>query len=495
MSVPVIVGGGLAGLSLALSLAPKPVIVLARAMASGKTSSELAQGGMASAVGQNDDVRFHEQDTLAAGAGLCDADMVRLITSEGPKALDRLAQWGVAFDRTPDGHFKLGLEGAHGQRRIAHANGDSTGASIMKALVARVRATPSITVIEEADLQEIRTDDKGVCAVVFVNGHDQKPYVLHTRHVVLATGSACALWRHATVPSASWGHGLLLAAQAGARLRDLEFVQFHPTALDNGLDPLPLISEALRGEGARLINDSGAFFVAELSPRDVVARAIWAELEQDRKVYLDARSVSDFPAHFPTILESCLNSGLNPREDMIPIRPVAHYHMGGIATDADGQTNVEGLFACGEAACTGLHGANRLASNSLLEAVVMGCRIADKLRAACDNERQVRPIPYDGKTLFLRESPEDIVRVRALMSAHVGLRRHQNGLEEAREVLETMAATSRQAQVGAMVVAAALARRESRGAHDRRDYPDLDPMQAKPSYVTLRSGLVLVGDQ
>lgn len=492
MSIPVIVGGGLAGFSIALSLAPKPVIILARTMSSGKTSSELAQGGIASAVGPDDEVVFHAQDTLAAGAGLCDDAMVRLITSEGPKVIACLAQWGVAFDRTTQGELKLGLEGAHGRRRIAHANGDSTGASVMKALVARVRATPSITVIEDAELQEIRTDDRGVCSVVFWHGRDAKAHTLDTRHVILATGSACALWRHATVPSASWGHGLLLAAQAGASLRDLEFVQFHPTALDNGLDPMPLISEALRGEGARLVNERGETFVAELDPRDVVARAIWSQLEQEHKVYLDARTIADFPSHFPTILESCLKSGLNPREDLIPIRPVAHYHMGGIATDAQGQTNVEGLFACGEAACTGLHGANRLASNSLLEAVVMGRRIAEVLTATYGQAGLPTPSPCEDERVRPHESSEAIARVRALMTAHVGLRRHQAGLEEAIESLETMKATSLHANVGLMVAKAALARCESRGAHERSDYPDTDAAQAKPRFICLREGSVLI---
>lgn len=491
MSVPVIVGGGLAGFSLALSLAPNPVIVLARKMASGKTSSELAQGGIASAVGHDDAALFHAEDTIAAGAGLCDPSMVCLIASEGPKAIDRLARWGVPFDRDMTGNLRLGLEGAHSHRRIVHANGDATGASVMNALVARVKATPSITVIEDSELLDILTDDRGVCGVVFTQPDDNKTYRLPTRQLVLATGSACALWRHATVPALSWGHGLLLAARAGARLRDLEFVQFHPTALDNGLDPLPLISEALRGEGAQLVNDREERFVDELNPRDIVARAIWAQLEQDHRVFLDARGISDFRDHFPTILDSCLKSGLNPREDLIPIRPVAHYHMGGIATDDVGATNVEGLYACGEVAGTGLHGANRLASNSLLEAVVMGCRIAQHLSPSGKVEAVPDPERHEGQGLA-KETAEDIARVRALMTAYVGLRRHQSGLEHAIEALDALKERSVHAQVGLMVATAALNRCESRGAHDRRDYPTTDPQQAKPSFVTLRDGRVQI---
>lgn len=488
--IPVIIGGGLAGFSIALSLAPKPAIILGRAMSTGKTSSELAQGGIATAIGGDDDVAFHAQDTLAAGAGLCDETMVRLITSEGPSAIEQLAMWGVAFDRADDGALKLGLEGAHGHRRIVHANGDSTGASVMQALVARVKATPSITVIEDADVQAVQTDDRGVCGVVFIK--DNNVCRIATRRVVLATGSSCALWRHATVPTVSWGHGLMIAAHAGARLRDLEFVQFHPTALDNGLDPMPLISEALRGEGARLVNDTGETFIGELQPRDIVARAIWAQLEMDRKVYIDARHIAYFRNHFPTILDSCLKSGLNPQEDLIPVRPVAHYHMGGIATDAQGQTNVEGLFACGEAACTGLHGANRLASNSLLEAVVMGCRIAKVFHAQIKTETRVS---VDEKAVLWPNAPEkaeDILRVRSLMTAHVGLRRSQKGLEQALDFLSAIEKTSCHAQVGLMVTKAALARQESRGAHDRRDYPDTSPEQAQPSFGCVRNGQFII---
>ena len=484
MNVPVIVGGGLAGLSVALSLAPLPVIVLARTLSTGMTSSELAQGGIACALGADDDVACHAKDTLAAGAGLCDPEIVSLITGSGPKAIEQLSSWGVSFDHTSENTLVLGLEGAHGHRRIVHANGDSTGASIMKALNELVKKTPSVKIVEDAVLQEILTDDQGVCSVRFINGRDQKSYKIDTRLVVMATGSACSLWRHTTVPVASWGHGLVLAAQAGAFLRDIEFVQFHPTALDSGLDPMPLISEALRGEGARLVNENNETFIDELCPRDVVARAIWAQFEQGYNVYLDAQRIQNFSKRFPTILDACLKSGLNPREQLIPIRPVAHYHMGGIATDSNGETNVTGFLACGEAACTGLHGANRLASNSLLEAVVMGQRIADHLRPQCSHA-DTTVVSSAEENAYFSDSGEDIARVRSLMVAHVGLRRHQEGLEEAILALQKMKERSSHAQAALMIAEAALHRQESRGAHDRKDYPKTDPKLAKSSYVKL----------
>jgi len=491
MAVPVIIGAGLAGLSAALALAPKPVVVLGRPSAMAMTSSEMAQGGIAAAAGPDDSLRLHEQDTLAAGAGLCDPRVVRSIIGEGPRAIERLAIWGVGFDRDALGNYNLGLEGAHVRRRVVHANGDATGAAVMKALLMRVRATPSITMIEDSIATEITADARGVTGVTFINPKGRVRKHIKTNQVILATGSACALWRHTTVPHGSWGHGLWLAAQVGARLRDLEFVQFHPTALDIGIDPMPLISEALRGEGARLLNEKGEQFVGELNPRDIVARAIWAETERGHKVCLDARTIQNFEGHFPTILEACLKGGINPRETMIPICPVAHYHMGGVATDINGKTNIAGLRACGEVACTGLHGANRLASNSLLEAVVMGCRVAEDIRPHISLHEQAEFLSL--QTVEDRfELSEDVARVRALMMAHVGLRRTQTGLERAVQGLEPLASRSLHAQVGLMITRAALERRESRGAHDRKDFPSLDPDQAVSRHIVLHDGQSVV---
>lgn len=485
MSIPVIVGGGLAGLSVALALAPRPVVILGRKINAGLTSSELAQGGIAAAVSIDDTIRLHEQDTLAAGAGLCDPAIVKMITASGPQAIERLMIWGASFDRDKNGELDVGLEGAHSRRRVVHADGSATGAAVMRALIERVKTTNSITFIEDCEVCSIQTDDRGITGVVFrQNGDEQKQRIV-TDNVILATGSSCALWRYATVPQVSWGHGLLLAARAGARLRDLEFMQFHPTALDNGLDPMQLLSEALRGEGARLINDKGQQFIGELNPRDVVARANWQQIEEGHKVFLDMRQVKGLRTHFKGIFEACLQSGLDPSEMPVPIRPVAHYHMGGIATDDRGRTNVAGLWACGECAGTGLHGANRLASNSLLEAVVMGCRIADALRASVPTEGVAEITPYEMTCQNLVDTPQTVARVRSLMMNYVGLRRQEKGLLQAIEGLEELALESPRAQVGLMVAKAALARQESRGAHDRVDYPEVNAEMAYPLFMTL----------
>ncbi|HAX91649.1 MAG TPA: L-aspartate oxidase [Rhodospirillaceae bacterium] len=483
MTTPVIIGAGLAGLTVALSLAPNPCIVLGRKMAAGWTSSELAQGGIAAAVGADDAPVFHEKDTLAAGAGLCDQAVVHAITEDGPRAIAQLRAWGVVFDLDANGALKTGLEGAHSRRRVVHAEGDSTGAAVMRALVARVRATPSITVIEDVEVMDVAATDGCVTGVVYRNRATDEIQTIETNRVVLATGSACALWQNTTVPLGSWGHGLLLASRAGARLRDLEFVQFHPTALDVGCDPMPLISEAVRGEGARLVNDCGKNFIEELAPRDVVARAIHAQIASGRRVFLDARAIADFAAHFPTVFDLCAKGGIDPTRDMIPVRPVAHYHMGGIETDSAGATTVRGLWACGECAATGLHGANRLASNSLLEAVVMGQRVAGSINTTVilpkggihgarnpnDFFTPLDPaLRWDDEGIK-KDTPETIAKVRAIMTRFVGVRRDAAGLQRAIDELAALEAVSPRAQVGLMIARAALARTASVGAHYRMD--------------------------
>lgn len=495
MTAPLIIGAGLAGLSVALALAPKPVVVLGRKLAEGGTSSALAQGGIAAAVGSDDHPLLHAKDTLAAGCGLCDARIVDLVTQAAPEAIAQLAAWGVAFDRDESGAWETGLEGAHSRRRVVHAQGDATGAMVMQALVKKAKETPSITIIENVEVVGLQTkQDNEISGVIFRNIGASEEFEIQTAQVVLATGSACALWRHATVPLGSWGHGLALAARAGAILRDLEFVQFHPTALDMGCDPMPLVSEAVRGEGAHLVTKEGGSFVPDLAPRDIVARAIWAEMEKGRRVYLDARPVASFAARFPTISTVLQNAGLDPSVDLIPIRPAAHYHMGGVATDAWGRTNIKGLWACGEGACTGLHGANRLASNSLLEAVVMGRVIGEDLKPHVRDEATFLIRPTALPLAQPAESPEDIDRIRDLMSAHLGVRRTREGLEMLIANLTPLAARSPRALVGLMIAKAALARRESRGAHERTDFPEMNANNEKPLHVALKNGALSVGD-
>lgn len=496
MSPPVIVGAGLAGLTVALSLAPKPVIVLGRKLLPGLTSSSLAQGGLAAALGEDDNPQLHAEDTIAAGAGLCDPEIVKGIVGEARRAVETLSAWGASFDRDGSGRLKMGLEGAHSRRRIVHADGDATGAVVMRALLKKALETPSVAIMEDVEVTRLLTDDSGAITGLVFRRADGTQEALQTRQVILATGSACALWRHATVPLGSWGHGLALAARAGARLRDLEFVQFHPTALDAGCDPMPLVSEAVRGEGARLVTAQGPLAVEPLAPRDIVATAIWAEIEKGGRVFLDARKIPAFGKRFPTIAALLAQAGLDASRDLIPIRPVAHYHMGGIATDAYGRTDVKGLWACGECASVGLHGANRLASNSLLEAAVMGLRIAKDVAPQAEEGGGISVVPALRDTeAFVKDSPEEIAEIRENMGRFLGVRRDAAGIETLIAFLEPRAKKSARAFVGLMIAKAALARQESRAAHQRTDFPATELSCAKSSFVRCRGVHVEVGGE
>ncbi len=489
MASPVIIGAGLAGLSVALSLAPRPVIVLGRKLMPGLTSSSLAQGGIAASLGADDTPELHAQDTLAAGAGLCDPEIVSGIVRDAANAIERLAAWGVAFDRDAQGQLEMALEGAHSRRRVVHAQGDATGAAVMKALLKKALATPSITILEDTEAVRLLTDSSGAMSgLLFRRGGREE--VLATRQIILATGSACALWLHATVPLGSWGAGLALAARAGAVLRDLEMVQFHPTALDVGCDPMPLVSESVRGEGAFLVTEAGKLDVSPLAPRDVVARAIWDETQKGNRVFLDARQIPFFANRFPTVAALLAQAKLDGQRDLIPIRPVAHYHMGGIATDAAGRTNVDGLWACGECAATGLHGANRLASNSLLEAAVMGHRIAQALAGQAEGDASDIAASGNG---FAKDTPEEIQTLRETMEKHLGVQREASGIQELIAFLEPRAEKSARAFVGLMVAQSALARKESRGAHQRTDFPKA-ASQAKSLYTKLKNNQIEVGE-
>jgi L-aspartate oxidase len=395
-----IVGAGAAGLTAALGCAAgggRRVVVLTKtAVSAGGAggASVWAQGGVASAVGEDDDPALHAADTLAAGAGLNDPRIVSLLTGEGPRRVDSLLALGARFDREPGGRLALGREAAHSRRRILHAHGDATGAEVVRTLVEAVRQEPSIRVVDQAfALDLVRVD--GAVAGLVARYADGRLVLYRAAATVLATGGLGQLFLHTTNPREATADGLAMAARAGARLVDLEFVQFHPTALAvpavGGADAggqLPLLTEALRGEGAVLMDEHGRRFMAaihrdaELAPRDVVARAIWRQLREGHRVYLDARRAvgERFPERFPTVFALCRRHGLDPRREPMPVVPAAHYHMGGVAVDANGRTSLPGLWACGEVAATGAHGANRLASNSLLEALVFGARVAEDVR-------------------------------------------------------------------------------------------------------------------
>ncbi len=471
----VIIGGGLAGLTAALSLAPKPAILLSKAPLGLEAASTLAQGGIAASLGPGDDLELHLADTLKAGDGLCDEEVARAILGSAPAAIEDLIKRGVAFDRDTKGALALGLEAAHSRRRILHAGGDSSGREIMRALTRLVRQTPSITVLEGATAEQLLID--GNCVTGVFAASNRGPMLFETACVVIATGGIGGLFQYSTNPAGSFGQGLALAAKAGALLADLEFIQFHPTALDGASFPLKLVSESVRGEGAILANETGERFMAdvpggELAPRDIVARAVWQQMAAGHRVFLDARNILglDFPRRFPAIAGFCQAEGIDPVTQPIPVRPAVHYHMGGIAVDLAGRSSVEGLWACGEAACTGLHGANRLASNSLLEAAVCGQFVAESIKGTTRSVRR-KGVRCDTNTT----PSSDPVPVQKILSHAAGVLRNREILQAAAAELLPVALGRGKARdpalVGLMIVIAALRRQESRGAHTRTDFP------------------------
>ncbi|RWX68248.1 L-aspartate oxidase [Mesorhizobium sp. M2A.F.Ca.ET.039.01.1.1] len=473
---PVIIGGGIAGLMTALHLAPEPVVLISKATLGDETSSTLAQGGIAASLGSDDSPDLHLADTLAAGDALCDEATARRVVEAAPRAIEHLERLGVYFDHAPGGTLLLGLEAAHSRRRIVHAGGDATGRELVRALAAAVRQTPSIAVLEGVEVRHLFVEDGEIAGVLAVGNGDA--ITLSTGPVVLATGGTGGLFHHTTNPLGSFGQGLALAARAGAELADLEFVQFHPTALEGPRRPMPLISEAVRGEGAVLVDERGRRFLAqtpgcELAPRDVVARGVWRQLTAGHRVFLDARQCLGprFAERFLAIALLCHEAGIDPAIEPIPVRPAAHYHMGGVAVDAEGRSSLRGLWACGEVARTGLHGANRLASNSLIEAVTSAAWVAASVVAASPGVRKRL------KPAIVPPRP-DVSRIRPIASRALGIERDGETLREAAGVLAPIAvghdAASDPALVALMITIAALSREESRGSHFRADFPQRD---------------------
>jgi L-aspartate oxidase len=495
-----VIGGGLAGLFTALRLAPLPVTILSPRPLGEGASSAWAQGGIAAAIGEGDTPDVHAADTLAAGAGLSDPAIARLLASEAAERIDDLLRYGVPFDRDIEGKLRLSQEAAHSARRIVRVNGDQAGKAVMAALIAAVAETPSIAVLENVEAVElVRMKGRVVGVYARRAGMPGRASFLAGCAVVLATGGIGHLYRVTTNPEEANGGGLAMAARAGAVIADPEFVQFHPTAFDAGRDPAPLLSEAIRGDGGLLINASGERFMvpahpkAELAPRDIVARAVHREIASGRGTFLDCRAL-DLEKAFPTAFEVCEAAGIDPATQPVPIAPAAHYHMGGVFTDAWGRTTLTGLWACGEVASTGVHGANRLASNSLLEAVVFAARVAKDIAAeaqhwtALGGERVPESIdlPNEGS---LNEQAS-IRRLREIMAAHVGVERSEASLKTAllslRELEREPAPIGlRNMMTSALLIsAAAYARRESRGAHFRADYPSPEAA-GRHSYLTL----------
>ncbi|MDO9587187.1 MAG: L-aspartate oxidase [Brevundimonas sp.] len=472
---PLIIGGGLAGLSAALEAGPRKVLVVTPAPLLQACSSAWAQGGVAAALSAGDDPALHAADTAAAGSGLVEAAAVEALTGDGRATVEWLARLGAPFDRDAAGGFVVSLEAAHSRARVARVGGDGAGRAILSALVTAVRAAPHIEVQEDGRLRSLIRDGAGRIRGAVIERNGRLVEVLAPA-VVLATGGAGGLFARTTTPSTLLGEGMAAAWLAGAEILDPEFMQFHPTAIDVGLDPMPLATEALRGEGARLVDRDGAFLLgaaadADLQPRDVVARAVFAAQAEGRGAFLDCRAVGAHLAEeFPAVFAACMRAGLDPRETPIPVAAAAHYHMGGIAAGTDGRTSLPGLFAVGECAATGVHGANRLASNSLLEAAAFGRRTG---RAAAGETSG------GGETLPTSAAPDltagALQILRETMSRDVGVMRDAAGLAAALAVIAGLEADAPGALplVAARLIAeAALERRESRGGHFRRDFPD-----------------------
>ena len=499
----VIVGAGLAAQYAALHLAPRPVLMISPEPLGQGASSAWAQGGVAAAMDPADSAAAHARDTVQAGAGTVDAQVAQSVTDEARTHIVDLTELGTLFDRTPKGGYVMSREAAHSFARVVRVRGDQAGAEIMRALTAQVRAAAHIQVLEGVMATGLELANGAVCGleVIHCTNGQSAPCLIRGAAVLLAGGGSGGLFALTTNPPRVRGQVIGMAARVGAVIADAEFVQFHPTAIDCGLDPAPLATEALRGEGAVLINRHGIRFMqeahpdAELAPRDIVARAVFAQTQAGLAPALDTRTAlgTRLSRDFPAVAAACQQSGLDPLVTPIPVAAAAHYHMGGIATDAAGRTSLEGLWACGEVASTGLHGANRLASNGLLEALVYG------RRAAVDMNAVLGPIPKQQAGVTLPDLPpgtaprSDLVnRLRQTMTHGAGVIRTAQGLQRSLSEIAAIeadqpdsTALANMTATATLIASAALRRRESRGAHFRSDHPECDGATGTRSFLTL----------
>lgn len=511
-----IVGAGLAGLFCALKLAPRPVTVISPVPLGNGASSAWAQGGVAAAVGPGDTSHAHAVDTEIAGAGIVDEDEAESVTAEAAARIEDLARWGTPFDRDELGRYVLSKEAAHSRNRVVRVEGDRAGHAIMQAIIAEVRKTPSIRIVEGLTVVDLARADGRIIGVYARKLGDRyaEPVLIRARATVLAAGGLGGLYAVTTNPSGVRGHAMGMAARAGALIADPEFVQFHPTAIATGADPAPLATEALRGEGAILVNDLGERFMpaihpdAELAPRDIVARANYRQIKAGRKVFLDTREAigARVLTAFPTVAKYCTDFGIDPVTQLIPVTPAAHYHMGGVKVEANGRSSLPGLWAAGECSSTGLHGANRLASNSLLEAVVYGARIAADISGLEPLRNPLAPFPGIGWDPVEGEAVEERLRnhisvkeLRRTMTDFVGVERNATDLRAALRRIAEIEATAQgvtrsflnMTTSATLVAAGALQREESRGGHFRTDFPEPRAEWERHTEMTLEDALAI----
>jgi len=504
----VIVGAGIGALYAALELAPRPVLMISPEALGDGASSAWAQGGVAAAMADSDSPEAHAADTVRAGAGTVDATVAAMVARVARAHILDLTALGAPFDRDAAGAYVMSREAAHSAPRVVRVAGDQAGRQIMRTLIAALSETPSAQVIEGALATRLQTEGDRVTGVWVTSAAAPSGEVLiEAPAVLLAGGGSGGLYAQTTNPPRIRGQVIGMAARAGALMADPEFVQFHPTSFDIGEDPAPLATEALRGEGAVLINRHGARFMtgvhpdAELAPRDIVARAIFAETQSGNRPVLDTRAAlgADVLTRFPAVAETCARAGIDPVTQTIPVAAAAHYHMGGIAADAHGRSSLAALWVCGEAASTGLHGANRLASNGLLEALVFARAAArDIERVGAVPAPAAEPVALSFPEGGLAADHEALADLRRTMTAHVGVRRNAGGLKAALRVIARLEAAHaddpsfcNMTATATLIAAAALQRTESRGGHWRDDYPNPDPRLAHRTMIRLSEALCL----